>query len=461
MAVCLALVTKIQDVQKPFEKLQYTSKEKMNTLSILDIVKKLYPYAYSVVSSENDRAISAFLSELPFDVIEFSSGSEHNGWLIPNDWHVVKANIYKKDELILDAKSSPLGIGILSPSFNGVLSLAQLKKHLYFSSDCPKAIPYHWKNLYRPAEPEWAFCVDKTFYDSLEDGEYHVELETKETPSTLKVFDFVLPGENKETILLNGHNCHPWQANDDISGCAVGIAIMQILQRRKKRKHTYRLVIAPELIGTVHWLASLDQSIASDIIGAVMLKSVGNERQLKLQYSYLGDSQLDKASNNILRRRDPDLVSGAFRTVYGNDETVFDSPGFEIPSISLTRFPFKEYHTDADTPEILSEEALVETRDIVLEIIEALEENETLSFKEKGLVSLSHPRYDLYRAAPAPGMDREEYLEISSRWNLLMNCLPRELDGQTTSIDLADKYNLPVDEVCEYLKQWRDKGLAV
>jgi hypothetical protein len=94
-------------------------------------------------------------------------------------------------------------------------------------------------------------------------------------------------------------------------------------------------------------------------------------------------------------------------------------------------------------------------------MIDALEASERLAFAARGLVSLSHPRYRLYRPAPAPGIDREEYLDVSRRWNLLMNCLPRELNGTNSGIDLACKYDLPVGEVCDYLRKWKEKGLAI
>ena len=35
------------------------------------------------------------------------------------------------------------------------------------------------------------------------------------------VYDYYLEGSTKDEIIFNAHNCHPYQANDDISGCAV------------------------------------------------------------------------------------------------------------------------------------------------------------------------------------------------------------------------------------------------
>lgn len=427
--------------------------------NLMALIDKLYPYAYSVVSPENDRAISVFCSELPFKVHEFSSGSEVNGWVVPNEWVPVRANIFKDGKSILNALDSPLGVGVLSPSFKGSLTHIELKKHLFYSDIVPLAIPYHWSNLYRPAQKSWAICVKKSFYDDLRDGEYDVDLKVVERASTMKVLDFCLPGASEETILINAHNCHPWQANDDISGCAIGIAVMKMLEKESYRKYTYRLIIAPELIGTAHWLSNIGGS-AKKIIGAVMLKSLGNNSQLKLQHSFDGFSQLDKVASNIIGMRNKDFISGPFRSIYGNDETVFDSPGYEIPSISLTRYPFLEYHTDADTPSVLSSSALIESVEILREIITGLEKSETLKFKEKGLVALSHPKYDLYCPAPAPGLDKEACSELAGRWNYFMNCLPRELTGENSAIDLAYKYELPIDQVCEYLRKWKAKGLA-
>jgi aminopeptidase-like protein len=427
---------------------------------ILNIIRELYPFAYSVVSPENDRALSIFREYLDFNVVEFSNGLECNGWIVPKHTEVRCANIYKNGTRIYDGLSHPLGVGVSSPSFKGHISLVNLKSHLFYSEVDPDAIPYHWANLYRPVARDWAFCVPKKFFDSLTDGDYMVDLETVDKVGTMKVLDFILPGKSKETILLNGHNCHPWQANDDLSGCAVGIAVMRALQSRPKLRYTYRLVIAPELIGTVHWLASLGDA-STDLIGAIMLKAVGNASPLKLQHSFLGISQLDRAASCVLSELNPDYVSGAFRTIYGNDETVFDSPGYEIPTISLTRFPFSEYHTSLDTPDRVCVNALNETYDAVLGILDAQESSQTLRFAVKGLVALSHQRYQLYRPAAAPGIDKTTYTDKNRRWNLLMNCLPRELDGEASAIDLAYKYGLPVHEVCAYLDAWQEKSLAI
>lgn len=428
--------------------------------SLLQIVRDFYPYDHSVVFDDSPKIIEKYGKYLPFEIFTYASGAAVNGWVVPNNWRPRCARIFSSGELYYDAMLSPIGVGVLSPSFSGPISRVELTKHLFYSDENPAAVPYHWTNLYRPAERQWAICVPKAVFDSLPEDDLYVELVTEEEPGEMYVLDFFLPGESSETIILNAHSCHPWQANDDLSGVSVGIAAMQELLSRKRRRYSYRLLIAPELIGPVHWLHHLDDGGGS-IIGAILLKAVGNDSNLKLQNSFTGRSFIDKAAHLVFKERFMEYVSGGFREIYGNDETVFDSPGYEIPSISLTRFPFLQYHTDADTPESLSEGSLREVLVVTLELIDILERDRRFIFAHRGLISLSNPRYDLYIPAPAPGIDRQSYRAEQGDWNLLMNCLPRELDGQRTVVDIAEKYGVSFHQLSDYLEKWHEKGLVV
>ena len=426
---------------------------------LIEIVRELFPFQHSVVSDDSPSVTEKFREYLPFEIHRFPSGSEVNGWTVPNNWRALKAQLHSNGKLYFDALKHPLGVGVLSPSFAGKIGREELLNHLFYSDIQPEATPYHWFNLYRPGQKDWAFCMPKAIYDQVPADNLSVDLITEEEPGEMQVLDFFLPGECSETILLNAHNCHPWQANDDLSGCAVGIGVMKSLMGRSERKFSYRLVIAPELIGPVHWLNQQDLSKAP-IIGAIMLKSVGNDSELKLQTSFSGQSQLDKAANLVFSHRFGQYTSGGFREIYGNDETVFDSPGFEIPSISLTRFPFAGYHTDADIPETLSSESLDETMATTLEIIDTMERNRRLRFAHRGLVSLSHPNYNLYLPARAGGLDKGDYVQKQKSWNLLMNCLPRELNGENSIIDIAHQYGVSFGVLQEYLVKWLETGLA-
>ena len=79
-------------------------------MNLFNIIKRLYPYDYSIVGNGNDLAIKEFRKFLPFKVHNFNSGQKHNGWKIPKEWIMKKGLI--KDEnnkIIFDAKKKNLG----------------------------------------------------------------------------------------------------------------------------------------------------------------------------------------------------------------------------------------------------------------------------------------------------------------------------------------------------------------
>ena len=224
-------------------------------MKILPIVKKLFPYNYSITGSGNDIAIKQFLSFLPFKIYSFKSSREINGWKIPKAWKVIKANLKYDDKLIYDGKNSPFGVPIHSNSFSGIVNYTELIKHIYYSKALKKAIPYNWTGLYRNnTKKSWGFCMTKEKFLNLKKGKYYVDILTRQNNSTMKVLEYTLRGQSNRTIIINAHNCHPYQANDDISGCAVGIKIFKRLQKLKNRKFTYKLLIAPEITGSFFWL---------------------------------------------------------------------------------------------------------------------------------------------------------------------------------------------------------------
>ena len=427
--------------------------------SILALVEKLYPFAYSVNGPGNDASIPAYLEELNFKVHEYKQGQDINGWAIPKSEIVTKAEIRKDGKLVYDGTVSPLGTILMCAPFKGPVSLEDLKPHLFYHSVNPDAIPFHCTQQYRPGKKDWGFCVPRTLYDSLQDGEYDIEINVTQKPTTMKVLDFILPGTSDETIVFQAHSCHPFQANDDISGCAIGIRLFQNLASLKHRRYTYRLLICPELTGTLFWLHKTVKK-PERIKAAIILASVGNAADLKLQESFTGKAFIDTAAHSVFKNRYGTYTSGKFRTIHGNDETVFEAPGFAIPTISITRYPFPEYHTNLDTPDAMSADCLADTLEALVDLTAFIEQDEIYEFAGQGLYCLSHADYDLYKKVWDPS-DRNspKTREEGRSWNLLMTDLPRRMDGQTSIHALAADYGLPYNEVHAYCMKWVESGL--
>jgi len=425
---------------------------------ILDIIKKLFPFDYSICGKGNDDSIKVFKKYLNFKIHEFESGQSLNGWRIPHSWILKKGIIYNSNrEIIFNAKNKKFGVPVLSKSFKGKILIKNLKKKIFYSKH-KEFTPFNWTNLYRKNFLDWGFCMNKGEFNKLKEKSYFIDLITKTKKSKMKVLEYTLKGKNKETIIINAHNCHPYQANDDISGCAVGIQLFKNLKKIKNRKFTYKLLIAPEIVGPLFWLKKIGNK-KKYLKYCILLKSVGNNNNLKLQHSSDKNSQIDIVGLEELKKSKLDYKKGDFRKIYGNDEIVFDSPGYEINTISLTRFPFKEYHTDGDTPEKISEKKLQDILKLLHNIINNFEKQVRFKCNFDGVVSLSNKKFNLYKRAEAPGLDKGKYSSNLKKWNILMNNLPNLLNNYFSVEQISKIYKLPEKEVLKYCLKWKNKKL--
>jgi len=425
---------------------------------MMELLKAIYPLRLAPVSGGTDQCVKLLLEELPFTVHEYPSGVEHNGWVIPLKWEAHKAEIRKDGQLVYDGMAHPLGVVGYSQPFKGVVTLDELKRHLFTHPRWPNGLVYHCDLYYKVGRKDWGCCVPSNLYHALPAGEYDVDLRTTFEDGALKVCDYLLPGELEETIIFNAHNCHAGQANDDIAGVVVGVEVLKRLAKRKNR-YSYRLIIAPEHFGTVFYLANLSRRQIERFKYCVFLEMLGNDNRLALQESFTGTSELDRAAYQYLRHYRPDFFADKFRKIVGNDETVWEAAGIEIPTISLSRFPYPEYHSSMDTDDIILESQLEDAVEAVLGMVHILETNCTVRRQFEGLVALSHPKYNLYIDQADPSM-RPTVPAEQRKWNYLMDCLPRYFDGKMTILDIAERHELPYDKLYAYIHRFQEKGLV-
>ena len=437
-------------------------------MDMMELIKTLSPLRMAPNSSGLDQCVEYLCKELPFQVHEFEGGSEVNGWIVPNKWEVEKALIKDQNaDVLYDGLHHPLAVIGYSQSFTGEISGAELKKHLFFSGVFDDALIYHCDLFYKPFKKEWGFSVTKHFYDTISDGDvYHIELDTRFESGTMKVAEYVLPGESEDSIVINAHNCHAFCCNDDLSGIAVGIEVMRHLARQENRHYTYRLIVAPEHFGSIFYLNSLTDEQAGKLKYGFFLESVGAGGELALQRSFIGNTLIDRLFENALFTKSQNWRTELFRKVIGNDETCWEAAGYDIPFPSLSRcygdIKFPEYHTSKDSPELMDQGMLDETLDVVLETLFMLESDYVMERKFKGLVALSHPKYDLYFPMTDPSKhDREDIGKMGLRWNYLMDCLPRYFDGETRIIQIAERHQLPYRNVYDYICKFAEKDLVI
>jgi len=270
-------------------------------------------------------------------------------------------------------------------------------------------------------------------------------------------------GRSNRTIVFNAHTCHPGQANDDMAGVVVLVRLFQWLQTQHTR-YSYRLVLGPEHLGTVFYLRDRTSQELDAMAAGVFVEMPGTKGPIKVASTFLGEQAIDRAVRHAVRHHSRESVLVPWRRGAGNDETVWEAPGYEVPFVEISRCldimaPFPEYHSSRDTADLMDNDSLREFLDVLQATVRILERNATAQRLFDGLICLSNPKYALYQERADPAVAKNLAAD-SEKWGHLLDCLLRYFDGSVTLLDIADRHDLPFDAVYDYIARFEQKELV-
>lgn len=429
----------------------------------IELTRDLCKFATGVVADDNARLFERIARELPIEVLRFPSGDTFNGWLVPDNWRVRKALLRRDGKVVFDGTAHTLGVARYSKSFSGSLDWDALKPYLVTNPDLPTAYVFHCMWQYRPWNADWAMSVPYEIYRQLGPGRYEIELETEYSKGEMLLAQHDKPGTSGQIVVLHSNSCHPHMANDGFAGTAVLIRLLQWLQGRETY-YTYRLVIGPEHLGTVFYLRDMPRAELDRIVCGVFEEMPGTDGPIKVASTFLGGHVLDRAFANVLRHGSKAHTLVPWRQGAGNDETVWEAPGYEVPFVEATRSeelmaPYREYHTSLDTADLMQVDQLEEFLEVLKKVVDVLENNVTAARTFDGLICLSNPTYDLYMERKDPAVEKNLPAD-SEKWGYLLDCILRYFDGSMTVLDIAEKHDLPFERVLKYVRRFEEKGLV-
>lgn len=326
-------------------------------------LEQLYKFDRQLMGPGYDSALEYLNMLIPLEVLEFKTGEQFGTWTVPEEWVAKEAWVKFKGKKILDFSKNPLSLVVYSLPFHGTVSKDELIKHLHHSTEegMEDATAYTFKFY----ERDWGFSLPKNKFDKLKDGDYEVFIDTEFKPGTMKLGVHTIPGNERE-ILLFAHLDHPHQANDNLSG----VACLLDLATKLKCNHTVKIIFCPETIGSQAYAYTQDLSKVDFVIAVDIC---GNDNNILLQKVWENENRLNRVAHCALQIAGQNYRKGKFRTGIGSDETVFNDPLIGIPGLLISRWPYKEYHTDQDTPEKIDYTKIVETGDLIQSIIKIYE----------------------------------------------------------------------------------------
>lgn len=421
------------------------------TSSMYELIRELWFLRREIVSDGFDQAIARLAEEVPMVLHEYPTGEPAWTWRVPEKWVCEEAYLETLDGVrLIDVRDHPLHIVSYSLPFEGVVSREELLSHLHTHPRLPDAIPYMFKYY----ERDWGLCAPQTLVDSLRDDSYRVVIRTHFEPGSLKVGEVIVPGKSAMTVIVAAHLCHPAMVNDDLTGVVVGLEAFRRLLAGPQPYYTYRLLLLPETIGSIAYL-SHHEALIPQMIAGLFLEMLGNDAPHALQGSFQPGSQADRCWFSAFPALDPKGYAGPYRSVINNDERQFNAPGVRVPMLSLSRVepassptrPYREYHSNFDTPEIVTPQRLGESVGVVLGMLEAFDRNQYVVNCFKGEVFCSG--YDIwidYRVNPE---GHRRLFEIMER-----------CDGERTVADIATDLEIPFNAVWEVVDILHRKGLV-
>ena len=427
------------------------------------LIQELCSFNTGVVADDNKDLFARIAQEIPLKMFRIPSRDIFNGWQVPDNWRVNRAKLFKEGVEVFDGKSHALGVARYSKPFTGEMDWESLSRHIVTNPVIPDAYMFHCAWQYRPWDADWAMCIPHRIYRDLGPGSYRVELEIEYAIGEMLVAHHHKQGQSEKIVVFNSNTCHPHMANDGFAGTTVLIRLFQWLAKQDTF-YSYRLVLGPEHLGSVFYLRDLPSVEVNRMICGVFEEMPGTAGSIKATSTFLGGHMLDKAFANVLRHHSLSHSLVPWRMGAGNDETVWEAPGYEVPFVELTRCedqfaPYREYHSSLDTPELMDESQLEEMLDILKRAVMILEQNCFIKRKFDGLICLSNPEYALYLERPDPTIVKD--LEADAeKWGHLLDCLFRYMDGAQTILDIALKHDLSFDRLLQYLKRFEEKGLV-
>jgi len=440
----------------------------LNDLFVEQLFKDLFPIMRSITGPGFRKTallgLDAF--KITYKECKISSGSKVYDWTVPAEWDVDEAWVKNsRGKTILDFNNSNIELLNFSSSFKGSVSKEELLSHLYSLPDHPDWIPYR-TSYYRD---DWGFCCKHSLISSsdfTEPFEVNIKTTKKIKNGNLYWYEAEHKGASKETILISTYICHPSLANDNLSGFISALALFSYVKSLDTRL-TYKLIIVPETIGSLVYLKSTRKKDLRKILGGFVVTTTAGNSPIGIKKTFIGNHWLDKISTKVSQELDSESFTYEF-SPFGSDERQYSSPGFRIPTISITSakyHEYDEYHTSADNLDYISMPNFKKNLKVHIEVINRIEKNVTPQ-RKTNLIPGGEFQLSKHGLFPTiGGRNYQKSAQLADR-QVLENriaayaWLMHLTDGETSILDMAEKSGLPFELLSECIEDFKSKGLV-
>lgn len=408
----------------------------------------LLPLRRSLLGDATDQTIRVLGMGLPMNFLTFNSGEPVFDWTVPKEWVLKSASLKSPSgDVVVDANDSVLNVVNYSTPFSGKLSLEHLLDHLHSIEDKPTAVPYV-TSYYAPS---WGFCLPHIAKRNLEKGDYQVEIDSEFKEGALTVGEIKIEGETDREIFLTSYVCHPEMVNDEIAAPVALSILANRIKNWSKRKFTYRIVFAPETIGSLCYLKKRGKHLTEKCDAGIVLSNIARDEPLRAKFSRTENSLIDRALE-VYFRDEKNTGSLSPFSPFGSDERQYCSPGFDLPICSMSKSAqdFPEYHSSLDNLESCSVEAAFDTVNQLEKLLQMIEKNSVW----KNLFPFGEPNLGSRGLYPKLGGNNHKVKSLKPLMWLLNSA-----DGHRDLFHIAILSGIAFSELVDGSDQLKNAGL--
>lgn len=368
-------------------------------------MEDLFPLRRSLTGDGVRETLRRIQREIPIEIHEVPLPLQAMDWRLENEWRFHSARLFDENgAVVIDAHNCALHCLGYSEPFTGWVNREELEEHLIVGpKEAPGSVPYATSYF----EKRWAFCVSWSQHRRLSGHKFFVKIDTELFRGSLTYADLAIPGETSDEVMLDSYCCHSaGLANNEASGPTVLTALVQWWQE-KPRRHTLRVLLAPETIGPlvylsrpsilcepgIQWhgpgtpeygLMHVDSGLSVPLAwlrqrlrAGLTLTCLGGPGSFALQLGRRENYASKIARHIVTHEHDAEIRPWDRRA---SNERQWCAPGIDLPWATVFKTPpgnplYPQYHTSADNLEFVRPEHLEESFALMKLILTAIEED--------------------------------------------------------------------------------------
>jgi len=456
------------------------------------LLEKLFRVNRSLTGPGVRETLSIMNAELDgvLAVHEVPSGTKAFDWTVPREWHLRGARLVDEEHgTVFDTEAGATYLHVVgySEPVSAVMNFKEFEESgrihtAHFvphdavtgrAGSLPWAVPYVTSYYSNP--PTWGLCLAREQYWALakrEPKRLAVEIDSVFVRKGFLTFaDAIIPGtaprsthpNSRDEIVLSTYCCHPaGLANNETSGLVLLTDLVN-WWRSKPRRLSLRVIVAPETIGPIVYLAGADDSAESPIGPQSMLQTLQHRVLAGFTLTCVGgDGRFyvqQGRSSNLASRVASAVIPGARIIPWerrASDERQWSAPLVDLPWATIFKTHptdpgyMHRYHTSADDLNYVHADQIRESAFYMREILTVLDEGVGARWTTRTLGEPMLGRRGLYKNVSTVGSSADSR-DLLNVWSLC--------DGRT-SLQIAESLGLSLPAVEKNLRVLEEHGIT-